>query len=153
MQQRRHLLYFSSSLHNVIHSFLFHFYFLAMAAFDLNLRLENNDLGFDLNVGLKKMKVFSCLLFFHSSSIGSYFFLLFCTSFDLNLPLDEYGAVDLNFLQGNIHNAKHILFPIFRSWRGVACSPKCFLFPIFRTWRGVTCSPKCFFISYIWNMS
>jgi hypothetical protein len=35
------------------------------------------------------------------------FFPLFCTGFDLNLPLDEYGAVDLNFLQGNIHG-KHI---------------------------------------------
>jgi hypothetical protein len=54
-----------------------------MAAFDLNLSLENNDLGFDLNVGLqeddnigKKMTVFSCLLFY-SSSIGSYFFPFF----------------------------------------------------------------------------
>jgi hypothetical protein len=61
---------FSSSVPNVIHSFLFYFYFLAMAAFDLNLPLGNNDLGFDLNVGLeedgnigKKMTVFSCLLF------------------------------------------------------------------------------------------
>ena len=44
---------FSSSVPNVIHSFLFYFYFLAMAAFDLNLPLENNDLGFDLNVGLQ----------------------------------------------------------------------------------------------------
>ena len=42
-----------------------------MAAFDLNLPLENNDLGFDLNVGLqedgnigKKMTVLGSILLF-----------------------------------------------------------------------------------------
>jgi hypothetical protein len=30
------------------------------------------------------------------------FFLLFWTGFDLNLPLDEFGAVDFNYIQ-NMH--------------------------------------------------
>ena len=55
-----------------------------MAAFDLNLPLGNNDLGFDLNVGLeedgnigKKMTVFSCLLFFIHPPSVLIFFLFF----------------------------------------------------------------------------
>ena len=76
-------------------------------ALDLNVRLEDDDNGFDLNVGLEEDdygNVFPCLILLVSLNLhlSLFFFLFFWTGFDLNLPLDEYGAVDFDFLQ-NLH--------------------------------------------------
>jgi len=75
-------------------------------ALDLNVRLEDDDNGFDLNVGLEEDdygNVFPCLILLVSLNVHlSLIFSFFWTGFDLNLPLDEYGAVDFDFVQ-NLH--------------------------------------------------
>jgi hypothetical protein len=90
-------------------------------AFDLNVRLEEDDdsnLPFDLNNpiledhnnnGKQQCQITTtmysvCLFFFLYSKqqrvvMFLIFFLLFWTGFDLNLPLDEFGAVDFYYLQ------------------------------------------------------
>ena len=78
-------------------------------AFDLNVRLEDDDDGdvvFDLNdpplehdngITCSSLVHFlPCYLFL---SIVSHIKRTIVTGFDLNLPLDEFGAVDFNYLQ------------------------------------------------------
>ena len=93
-----------------------------VAAFDLNVRLEEDDngnLAFDLNEpilesGNDNGNHLSCLsLLFPSSAIFSDFLFHFWTGFDLNLPLDEYGAVDFDYIQNLAGNFFSLFFPFF----------------------------------------
>ena len=80
--------------------------------FDLNVRVEEDDddnLPFDLNEAILEDHttygnvLSSFVLFLYSKQqrvlMFLIFFLLFWTRFDLNLPLDEFGAVDFDYLQ------------------------------------------------------
>ena len=78
------------------------------SGFDLNVRLEEDDNGnfaFNLNEPILEDyndsgNVFPSLsLLFPSSSTFSEFVVSFLTGFDLNLTLDEYGAVDFDYVQ------------------------------------------------------
>jgi len=78
---------------------------------DLNVRLEEDDhdnLPFDLNeptledhVTYGNVLLLSLFVFIFKATMCSFVSHLyfFWSGFDLNLPLDEYGAVDLDFLQ------------------------------------------------------
>jgi len=80
--------------------------------FDLNVRVEEDDddnLPFDLNEAILEDHttygnvLSSFVLFLYSKQqrvlMFLIFFLLFWTGFDLNLPLDEFGVVDFDYLQ------------------------------------------------------
>ena len=79
--------------------------------FDLNVRVEEDDddnLPFDLNEAILEdhttygnvLRLFVLFLYSKQQRVLMFliFFILFWTGFDLNLPLDEFGAVDFDYL-------------------------------------------------------
>jgi hypothetical protein len=96
----------------VLHSFLLHSFSNAMAnPFDLNVRLEEDDGDVDLNEPILEddttngnvlLGLFGFfVLYSKQERVVTFliFFLLFWTGFDLNLPLDDFGAIDFDYLQ------------------------------------------------------
>lgn len=101
-------------------------------AFDLNVRLEDDDgnLPFDLNepvleehnnngtVSVLLGLLFPFMIFTAAACLSISFlslFFSFSTGFDLNLPLDEFGAVDFDYVQnltGNFFSVCSFLFLI-----------------------------------------
>ncbi|CAL4904154.1 unnamed protein product [Urochloa decumbens] len=80
-----------------------------LAAFDLNVRLEDDDDGFDLNNG--NIPVHEDEEINAAFDINEHDDEQDNGGFDLNLPLDEFGAVDFDYVQNLSDHAEQVAQP------------------------------------------